>query len=63
MLLFKGLHTGYTVVNILIGLVVSFVVPFGVNFLVFGRSEEWQYFIGMMKGAVGKVTQTTGKKQ
>lgn len=63
MLLFKGLHTGYTVVNILIGLVVSFVVPFGVNFLVFGRSEEWQYFIGMMKWAVGKVTQTTGKKQ
>ena len=63
MLLFKGLHTGYTAVNILIGLVVSFVVPFGVNFLVFGRSEEWQYFIGMMKGAVGKVTQTTGKKQ
>lgn len=63
MLLFKGLHTGYTVVNIFIGLVVSFVVPFGVNFLVFGRSEEWQYFIGMMKGAVGKVTQTTGKKQ
>ncbi len=55
MLLFKGLHTGYTVVNILIGLVVSFVVPFGVNFLVFGRSEEWQYFIGMMKGAVGKI--------
>ena len=55
MLLFKGLYTGYTVVNILIGLVVSFAVPFGVNFLVFGRSEEWQYFIGMMKGAVGKI--------
>lgn len=55
MLLFKGLYTGYTVVNILIGLIVSLAVPFGVNFLVFGRSEEWQYFIGMMKGAVGKI--------
>ena len=48
--------------NIILGLVVSFVIPLGVNYLVFGRSVEWRYFIDMLKGIFHKVMQKVKKQ-
>lgn len=61
-LLFKNLYTRNVLFNIILGLVVSFVIPLGVNYLVFGRSVEWRYFIDMLKGIFHKVMQKVKKQ-
>ena len=61
--LFKNLYTRNVLFNIILGLVVSFVIPLGVNYLVFGRSVEWRYFIDMLKGIFHKVMQKVKKKK
>lgn len=53
--IFKIVYTTHTVINICSGLIISFAVPLGINFAIFGRSEEWKYFINMMKTAGCKI--------
>ena len=53
--LFTVIRTPYVFVNLVLGVIVSAAVPVGVNFFVFGRSEEWKYCTGMVMNIVHKV--------
>ena len=53
--LFRMVSTTNTFINLVFGVFISFLVPFGVNFLVFGRTEEWKYCEGMVMNIVRKV--------
>lgn len=60
--LFHIVYTSHTIINLGTGLIISFAVPLGLNFVVYGRSEEWKYFVDMMQGAVRKVMRKSGRK-
>ena len=53
--IFNIAYTTHTVLNICSGLIISFIVPFGINFVIFGRREEWKYFTAMIKTAYNKL--------
>ncbi len=53
--LFTVIRTPYVFVNLILGVVISAVIPIGVNFLVFRKSEEWKYCEGMVMNIVHKV--------
>ena len=60
--IFNIAYTTHTVLNICSGLIISFIVPFGINFVIFGRSEEWKYFTGMIKTAYYKIMRKRGNE-
>lgn len=53
--LFQWLRTPYTFVNLVVGVLTSFLVPVCMNFLAFRRNEEWKYCTDMVMNIVRKV--------
>lgn len=53
--LFQLVSTSNVFVNLILGVLISFLVPFGVNFLVFRKTEEWKYCEDMVMNVVRKV--------
>ena len=54
--LFQLCLTSYPILNIVIGGVISLLIPIMVNWIIFGRTEEWKYGAGLVTDVIQKVT-------
>lgn len=55
LVLFRMVSTANVFVNLVFGVLISFFLPFGINFLVFGKTEEWKYSQGLVENMIRKV--------
>ena len=61
LMIFSILQTKFAIVNFVMGGIVSLLVLMGINYLVFRKSSEWQYCLGLGTEVVHKVTKKLKK--
>ena len=54
-ILYQCVRTPYEVCNLFLGLVISFVVPFGLSTLLFNKTEEYVFVLDIVKRYIGKI--------